>query len=216
MGFARTVTAMENRGGSRSLRPDGIPRLRSSLTLLERAQAGNAPRSNRRSVGICLDCSGGRAGGCRAGRATWLTRKTLCRRPFFSRHLRGSRFKASGRRRSASLSAAGHPQPDPGGVTSHKAAPPQRGGLRFTRAPDEGRSPLEEAIGHEALERYERALATLRPESRSGGRKDRARVNNQEIAEALGQAKRKRCAYGRGARDCAAGQRDAGAPNHDG
>jgi RNA polymerase sigma-70 factor (ECF subfamily) len=33
-----------------------------------------------------------------------------------------------------------------------------------TRA--DGRSPLEAAIGHEAIERYERALATLRPEER--------------------------------------------------
>jgi RNA polymerase sigma-70 factor (ECF subfamily) len=32
--------------------------------------------------------------------------------------------------------------------------------------PGQGRSPLEEAIGREAIERYERALATLRPEDR--------------------------------------------------
>jgi RNA polymerase sigma-70 factor (ECF subfamily) len=48
------------------------------------------------------------------------------------------------------------------------------------------RSPLEEAIGQEALERYERALATLRPEDRE---LVVARIElgytNQEIAELL-------------------------------
>ena len=52
---------------------------------------------------------------------------------------------------------------------------------------DEGRSPLEEAIGHEALERYERALATLRREDREA---IVARIElgytNKEIAELLG------------------------------
>ncbi len=63
---------------------------------------------------------------------------------------------------------------------------PARGELD-SQAPDEGRSPLEEAIGHEALERYERALATLRPEDREAVV---ARIElgytNQEIAELLG------------------------------
>ena len=35
-----------------------------------------------------------------------------------------------------------------------------------SQAEDDDRSPLEEAIGREALERYERALAALRPEDR--------------------------------------------------
>lgn len=52
---------------------------------------------------------------------------------------------------------------------------------------DEGRSPLEEAIGQEALERYERALAKLRPQDREAVV---ARIElgytNEEIAELLG------------------------------
>ena len=42
---------------------------------------------------------------------------------------------------------------------------PQKVGLD-SQAEDDDRSPLEEAIGREALDRYERALATLRPEDR--------------------------------------------------
>jgi RNA polymerase sigma-70 factor (ECF subfamily) len=56
-----------------------------------------------------------------------------------------------------------------------------------SQAPDDGRSPLDEAIGQEAVERYERALATLRPEDREAVV---ARIElgctNQEIAELLG------------------------------
>jgi RNA polymerase sigma-70 factor (ECF subfamily) len=54
-------------------------------------------------------------------------------------------------------------------------------------ARDEGRSPLEDAIGREALERYERALATLRAEEREAVV---ARIElgytNREIADLLG------------------------------
>ncbi|MBI2835515.1 MAG: sigma-70 family RNA polymerase sigma factor [Acidobacteria bacterium] len=56
-----------------------------------------------------------------------------------------------------------------------------------TRTPELGASPLEEAIGQEALERYERALARLRPEDREA---IVARIEldctNEEIAVALG------------------------------
>ena len=52
---------------------------------------------------------------------------------------------------------------------------------------DQGRSPLEEAIGHEALERYELALANLRREDREAVV---ARIElgytNEEIAELFG------------------------------
>ena len=55
-----------------------------------------------------------------------------------------------------------------------------------SEAEDHARSPLEEAIGQEALERYERALARLRPEDRE---LVVARIElgytNQEIAEIL-------------------------------
>lgn len=56
-----------------------------------------------------------------------------------------------------------------------------------SQAPDDGRSPLDEAIGHAAVERYERALATLRQEDREAVV---ARIElgytNDEIAELLG------------------------------
>jgi RNA polymerase sigma factor (sigma-70 family) len=54
------------------------------------------------------------------------------------------------------------------------------------QTPGEGRSPLEEAIGHEAIERYEQALATLWREDRDAVV---ARVElgytNEEIADLL-------------------------------
>jgi RNA polymerase sigma-70 factor (ECF subfamily) len=48
-------------------------------------------------------------------------------------------------------------------------------------------SPLEEAIGHEAVERYERALARLKPEEREAiiGRVEMG-YSYEELAEALG------------------------------
>jgi RNA polymerase sigma factor (sigma-70 family) len=52
---------------------------------------------------------------------------------------------------------------------------------------DEGRSPLEEAIGQEALERYERGLASLRPEDRElVVAKIELGYSNHEIAELSG------------------------------
>jgi RNA polymerase sigma factor (sigma-70 family) len=63
---------------------------------------------------------------------------------------------------------------------------PARGELD-SQVDDHVRSPLEEAIGQEAIERYERALASLRPEERE---LVVARIElgytNQEIAELLG------------------------------
>ena len=52
---------------------------------------------------------------------------------------------------------------------------------------DRGRSPLEEAIGHEAVERYEQALARLRPEEREAiiGRVEMG-YSYEELADALG------------------------------
>jgi len=60
-------------------------------------------------------------------------------------------------------------------------------GVLDSQVPDDARSPLDAAIGEEAVERYERALATLRPEDREA---IVARVElghtNQEIAGLLG------------------------------
>jgi RNA polymerase sigma-70 factor (ECF subfamily) len=54
-------------------------------------------------------------------------------------------------------------------------------------APGNDRSPLEEAIGQEAVERYERALATLRPEEREAViAKIELGYTSQEIADLLG------------------------------
>ena len=52
---------------------------------------------------------------------------------------------------------------------------------------DPGPSPLEEAIGSEALERYERALARLRPEDREAiVARIELGLSHREVAEALG------------------------------
>lgn len=56
-----------------------------------------------------------------------------------------------------------------------------------SRVQDDGRSPLEEAIGQEGVERYERALATLRREDREAVvAKIEMGCTNDEIAELLG------------------------------
>ncbi len=56
-----------------------------------------------------------------------------------------------------------------------------------SQARDAGRSPLEDAIGREALERYERALATLRAEEREAVvAKIELGYTNREIADLLG------------------------------
>jgi RNA polymerase sigma-70 factor (ECF subfamily) len=53
------------------------------------------------------------------------------------------------------------------------------------RYEEKGASPLEEAIGHEAVERYEAALARLRPEDREA---IIARVEMESSYEAVAQA----------------------------
>ena len=56
-----------------------------------------------------------------------------------------------------------------------------------SQARDAARSPLEEAIGQEAVERYEQALATLRPEDREAlVARIELGYTNSEIAELLG------------------------------
>jgi RNA polymerase sigma-70 factor (ECF subfamily) len=47
-----------------------------------------------------------------------------------------------------------------------KVASRPTAGVADSRHPDPGPSPLEQAIGHEAFERYEAALATLKPGDR--------------------------------------------------
>jgi RNA polymerase sigma-70 factor, ECF subfamily len=56
-----------------------------------------------------------------------------------------------------------------------------------SQLPDERRSPLEEVIGQEALERYERAIATLRREDRElVVAKIELGYSSEEIAELFG------------------------------
>ena len=66
-----------------------------------------------------------------------------------------------------------------------KGRAPEAGELEDVKA-DSAESPLELAIGREAVERYERALATLRPEEREAivGRVEMG-YTYQELAEAL-------------------------------
>jgi RNA polymerase sigma factor (sigma-70 family) len=68
-----------------------------------------------------------------------------------------------------------------------KARRPDVGDLAGFDADYGGRSPLEEAIGREAVERYEQALARLRPEEREAiiGRIEMG-YSYEELADALG------------------------------
>jgi RNA polymerase sigma factor (sigma-70 family) len=71
-------------------------------------------------------------------------------------------------------------RPPPGDVDVHEAA---------AQIEDPGPSPLEEAIGAEALERYERALGRLRPEDREAiVLRIELGLTHQEVAEALGKS----------------------------
>ena len=57
-----------------------------------------------------------------------------------------------------------------------------------SKVPDESPSPLEEAIGSETTERYERALARLKPEDREAivARVEMGYASYEALAEALG------------------------------
>ena len=65
---------------------------------------------------------------------------------------------------------------------------------------DRKASPLEAAIGRESLDRYERALAMLRPDEREAiiGRVEMG-YSYEELAEALGKPSRRRRTQGRAA-----------------
>jgi RNA polymerase sigma-70 factor (ECF subfamily) len=160
------------------------PHLHSSLTLLERAQAGDR---------VALDCliarylprlqrwATGRLP--RWARATADT-QDLVQETLFETFRRIERFEARGAGalqaylRQAILNRIREE------LRRTKRRPPTT--ELDSAAEDRGRSPLEEAIGREAIERYERALARLRSEDRE---LVIARIElgytNREIAELL-------------------------------
>ena len=96
------------------------------------------------------------------------------------------RIRVAARRRAAGVSAPGDRQPHSRRGPSHEAlAAPRR--TSTTTPPTATASPLEAAIGVEAVERYEAALARLRPEEREA---IVARIEMdgtyQDVARALG------------------------------
>ena len=95
--------------------------------------------------------------------------------------LRGSRAW-----RAAGVPAPGHSQSRPRRA-AQEGPPAARQPISTGSKSTAGVSPLEEAIGHEAIERYEHALAALRPDEREAiiGRVEMG-YSYEELAEVLG------------------------------
>jgi RNA polymerase sigma-70 factor (ECF subfamily) len=160
------------------------PQLHSSLTLLERAQAGDRvaldsliarylPRLQRWATGRLPRWARDMA-----------DTQDLVQETLFQTFKRIERFESRGEGalqaylRQAILNRIREE------LRRTKRRPPRRELDSATQ--DTGRSPLEEAIGHEAIARYEQALARLRPDDRD---LVVARIElgytNREIAELL-------------------------------
>jgi RNA polymerase sigma factor (sigma-70 family) len=160
------------------------PQLHSSLTLLERAQAGDRvaldsliarylPRLQRWATGRLPRWARDMA-----------DTQDLVQETLFQTFRRIDRFESRGEGalqaylRQAILNRIREE------LRRTKRRPPRS--ELDSAAQDDGRSPLEEAIGHEAIARYEQALARLRPEDRE---LVVARIElgytNREIAELL-------------------------------
>src|SRR5215467_13137893 len=153
----------EDRNISREASSDR-PQLRSSLTLLERAQAGDRvaldsliarylPRLQRWATGRLPRWARDMA-----------DTQDLVQEALFQTFKRIERFESRGEGalqaylRQAILNRIRE-------ELRRTKRRPARSELDSV-AEDDGRSPLEQAIGQEAIDRYERALARLRPEDR--------------------------------------------------
>jgi RNA polymerase sigma factor (sigma-70 family) len=176
---------MENRLGITELRPDQTRQLRSSLTLLTLAQSGD-----RAALETLIARYLPRLQRWASGRLPRWARdladtQDLVQETLFRTFMRIEKFEPRGQGalqaylRQAILNRIRE--------ELRRAKRRPASSQIDSQAPDEGRSPLDEAIGHEAVERYERALATLRREDREAVV---ARIElgytNQEIAELLG------------------------------
>lgn len=176
---------MNEDGSDRRTASNDRPQLHSSLTLLERAQAGDRaalesliarylPRLQRWATGRLPRWARDLA-----------DTQDLVQETLFQTFKRIERFESRGEGalqaylRQAVLNRIREE------LRRTKRRPPRS--ELDSGAEDNGRSPLEEAIGQEAVDRYERALARLRPEERE---LVVARIElgytNREIAELLG------------------------------
>ena len=159
--------------------------LDSTSTLIDRARAGDTKRSNGSSRDIESLSNAGPAADCRSGRAISPIPRTLSRRPCFRR---SGGWKTSHPRGVGALQAYLR-QAVLNRIRDElrrKGRQPAAANLDDMQV-DSADSPLEQAIGREAVERYEQALARLKAEEREA---IIARVEMgytyEELAEALG------------------------------
>jgi RNA polymerase sigma factor (sigma-70 family) len=166
--------------GPRDERPDPEP----ILYLIERARAGDR-RSSACSPATSGRFSVGSADGYRTGPAIWPTPTTLSRTRCFRRS-RGSgtsSLDAFGALQAYLRQAVLNRLRD---EVRRKGRQPEIGDLEGVEL-ESVQSPLEQAIGREAVDRYERALERLKPEEREA---IIARVemgySYEELAQVLG------------------------------
>jgi len=140
------------------------PRLQSSLTLLERARAGDRAALDALVARYLPRLQRWASGRLPRWARDMADTQDLVQETLFQAFRRIDRFEARGE---GSLQAYLRQALLNGIREELRRAKrrPARNELHSV-AQDNGRSPLEEAIGQEALERYERALAKLRPEDR--------------------------------------------------
>jgi len=140
------------------------PELHSSLTLLERAQSGDRAALNSLIARYLPRLQRWATGRLPRWARDMSDTQDLVQETLFQTFKRIERFESRGEGalqaylRQAILNRIREE------LRRTKRRPPSRG--LDSAAVDSGRSPLEEAIGREAIERYERALARLRSEDR--------------------------------------------------
>ncbi len=160
------------------------PRLHSSLTLLERAQAGDSAALDSLIARYLPRLQRWASGRLPRWARDMADTQDLVQETLFQTFKRIERFEPRGEGalqaylRQAIINRIREE------LRRAKRRPPRT--ELDSEAEDNVRSPLEEAIGQEAIERYEQALARLRPEDRE---LVVARIElgytNQEIAELL-------------------------------
>jgi RNA polymerase sigma-70 factor, ECF subfamily len=177
---------MDEPGGTiASSHRDQAPELRSSLTLLARAQAGDRGALDELVARYLPRLERWASGRLPRWARDVADTQDLVQETLFQTFKRIERFEARGE--GALQAYLRH------AILNRIREELRRANRRPGRSEldsqvqDEGRSPLEEAIGHEALERYERAFATLRREDREAlvARMELG-YTNEEIAELLG------------------------------
>jgi RNA polymerase sigma-70 factor (ECF subfamily) len=151
-------------GGEASPRPQETGEIRSSLTLLARAQAGDRAALESLIARYLPRLQRWASGRLPRWARDMADTQDLVQETLFQTFQRIERFEVRGEGALYAYLRQGLLNRIRDELRRAKRRPATS--EIDSQAPDRGRSPLEDAIGYEAIERYERALATLRPEDR--------------------------------------------------